>query len=203
MENLELYDSIRQVPNEAQKTIGGGRLKGMTDINPMWRIKTLTENFGICGIGWKTQIVEKWIDKGEKSESVANVRINLFIKVGGEWSDAIEGIGGSMFVASEKMGLFTSDEAYKMAYTDAISVACKSLGMGADVYWNKDNTKYSKEDSKGPEKEEPKLYWTEEAVIAAIESAKSQKDLITVWNNSSAETQQKLKNQFAEKKKTL
>ena len=26
--------------------------------------------------------------------------------------------------------------------TDAISVACKSLGVGADVYWDKDSTKY-------------------------------------------------------------
>jgi uncharacterized protein with PIN domain len=31
-----------------------------------------------------------------------------------------------------------------MAYTDAISVACKLLGFGADVYWAKDNTKYDK-----------------------------------------------------------
>lgn len=30
-----------------------------------------------------------------------------------------------------------------MALTDAISVACKTLGMGADVYWDKDSTKYS------------------------------------------------------------
>lgn len=201
MENLELYDKIRQVPTEAQKTIGGGRLKGMTDINPMWRIKTLTENFGICGIGWKTQIVEKWIDKGEKSESVANVRINLFIKVDGEWSDAIEGIGGSMFVASEKMGLFTSDEAYKMAYTDAISVACKSLGMGADIYWNKDNTKYSKE--KDEPMGEPKLFWTTEAVKAAINEAKTNEDLVSAWNNSSPEAQQSLKQLFTDKRKTL
>lgn len=53
MSNLDLYEKVRQVPQEAQKTIGGGRLKGMTDINPMWRIKTLTEHFGICGVGWK------------------------------------------------------------------------------------------------------------------------------------------------------
>ena len=30
-----------------------------------------------------------------------------------------------------------------MALTDAISVACKALGMGADVYWEKDTTKYN------------------------------------------------------------
>jgi hypothetical protein len=30
-----------------------------------------------------------------------------------------------------------------MAYTDAISVCCKLLGMGADVYWSGDRTKYT------------------------------------------------------------
>ena len=42
----------------------------------------------------------------------------------------------------EKSGTYTSDECYKMALTDAISVACKSLGMGADIYWGQDSTKY-------------------------------------------------------------
>lgn len=60
----------------------------------------------------------------------------------GEWSEAIQGIGGSSFVTNEKNGLYTSDECFKMALTDAISVACKALGMGADVYWDKDSTKY-------------------------------------------------------------
>lgn len=46
-------------------------------------------------------------------------------------------------MAQEKNGMYTSDEAYKMAYTDAISVACKSLGMAADVYYANDCTKYT------------------------------------------------------------
>ena len=50
-DNLKLYNAVRSVPAEAQKKINGGRLKGMTDINPMWRIKTLTEQFGVCGVG--------------------------------------------------------------------------------------------------------------------------------------------------------
>ena len=54
---MEIYDRIRGVPETAQKTIGGGRLKGMTDINPMWRIKTLTEVFGVAGFGWYYKIM--------------------------------------------------------------------------------------------------------------------------------------------------
>ena len=39
--------------------------------------------------------------------------------------------------------MYTSDECYKMALTDAISVACRALGVGADVYWEADRSKYS------------------------------------------------------------
>lgn len=154
MENLELYNKVRSVPDEAQKTIAGGRLKGMTDINPMWRIKTLTEQFGICGFGWKTEIVRSWLDTGAKGEIIANVQLNLYVKHKGEWSEAIPGIGGSMCVSNDKTGAYTDDECYKKAYTDALSVACKALGMGADVYFAKDKTKY--DDKKEPSKEQPK-----------------------------------------------
>lgn len=144
MENLEIYNAARTVPKEAQKPIGGGRLKGMTDINPMWRIKLLTELFGVCGFGWKYEIVNKWVETAmAKDEITANIEINLYIKVDGEWSAPIPAVGGSMLVASERNGLYVNDECYKMALTDAISVACKALGVGADIYWQKDNTKYN------------------------------------------------------------
>lgn len=142
MGNLEIYDKVRVVPENAQKAIQGGRLKGKTDINPMWRIKTLTDQFGICGIGWKYIITKQWLETGGCNEVSAFVNIDLFIKVDGQWSDAIPGTGGSSFVTMEKSGTYTSDECYKMALTDAISVACKSLGMGADIYWGQDSTKY-------------------------------------------------------------
>jgi hypothetical protein len=114
----------------------------MTDINPMWRIKTLTEQFGACGVGWYPEVTKQWIeDCGD--EKVACVNINLYVKVDGEWSKPIFGTGGSKLSTEERNGVYVSDECYKMANTDAISVACNSLGMGADVYWNKDRTKYS------------------------------------------------------------
>lgn len=144
MNNLDLYNKVRNVPADAQKSIGGGRLKGMTDINPMWRLKALTENFGMCGFGWKYEIISERLEKGSNDEISAFVKINLFVKVDGVWSEPIPGTGGSSFVTKEKNGLYVSDECFKMALTDAISVACKALGFGADIYW-KDKTKYDKE----------------------------------------------------------
>ena len=142
-DNLKIYEAARTVPPEAQKTIKGGRLSGMTDINPMWRIKQLTELFGPCGFGWKYEITEKRLEQGANDEIAAFVDINLYIHHDGKWSEPIPGTGGSTFVAKESRGLHTSDECFKMALTDAISVACKSLGFGADVYWDGDSTKYN------------------------------------------------------------
>lgn len=141
MGNLDLYNRVRIVPEEAKKPIKGGRLNGMTDINPMWRIKVLTSEYGPCGIGWFYKPVKKWTEQAG-GETVAFVDIELFIKVDGEWSQPICGTGGSKLSQNERNGLFVSDECYKMATTDAISVACKQLGIGADVYFGADRTKY-------------------------------------------------------------
>lgn len=143
MDNLELYERVRTVPESAQKKISAGRLKGMTDINPMWRIKILTENFGVCGIGWFPEILRTWLEIGANSEITANIEIKLYVKIDSEWSKGIPGIGGSKLVSKESNGLYTDDECYKKAYTDALSVACKALGIGADIYFAKDETKYN------------------------------------------------------------
>ena len=156
MESMELYNKFKEVPEEAKKKIEGGKLKNFTDINPMWRIKSLTEVFGPCGIGWRAPIVEEKIIPGANGEVVVVIKINLLYKYKGEWSEPIEGTGGSMLVKLEQGKLTTNDEAFKMAYTDAISVAFKMIGGGADVYYEKDRTKYDLSTQEPKEKQDPK-----------------------------------------------
>lgn len=144
-ENLRFYEQMRNVPEHARKKISGGRLNGMTDINPVWRIKIMTDAFGPCGIGWKYEITKQWNEThGNEVKSFTN--INLFIKVDGEWSDAIPGTGGATLVEAKG---YVSDEGYKMSLTDALSVAMKSLGVAADIYFEKDakyDTKYAQQE---------------------------------------------------------
>lgn len=173
MANMDIYEQVKEVPKNAQKTIQAGRLKGMTDINPMWRIEKLTEVFGPCGIGWYTVITEQWIEEGANGVKCAFVKINLFIKHDGEWSKPIEGVGGSSFIASQKNELYTSDECYKMAYTDAISVACKALGFGANIYWQKNETKYDKQE----EEKSPTFMMTDEMALTVMALLKESAEL--------------------------
>lgn len=151
MENMTIWQALESTPKEAQKEISAGRLKGFTDINPMWRLKRLTEVFGPCGIGWKYVITNSYVLPGANDEIAAFVEILLYHKQNGEWSDGVPGLGGSMFVAKERSGLHTSDECFKMALSDAIGTACKALGMSADIYFSKDRSKYTAPKENAPE----------------------------------------------------
>ena len=143
-DNMKVYQAVRKCPQNALRSIQAGRLKGKSDINPMWRIKKLTELYGPAGIGWYYDITKQWLEQGANGEIAAFCNINLYVKNGDDWSRPIQGTGGSSFIAKEKSGnLYVSDECFKMALTDAISVACKALGFAADIYWESDKTKYS------------------------------------------------------------
>ena len=143
--NLKIWNELKQPPPEALKPITGGRLKGKTDISPIWRYKVMTELFGACGVGWRYEVDKLWLEPAG-NEICAFAQVSLTIKVDGEWSEAIPGIGGSMMLEQESKGLHVSDECYKMAITDALSVAMKMIGVAADVYAGLfDGSKYATE----------------------------------------------------------
>lgn len=198
MENLDLYNKVREVPKEAQKSFNNGRFSG-TDINPMWRIKKLTEEFGVCGFGWYYEITDKWLEKGQDDIVAAFVNINLFIKIGEEWSKPIQGTGGNTFVSKNKNGYQVSDECYKMALTDAISVAAKALGVGADIYFSNDRTKYDTQKETDTLKQEvkptPKTDEPSDIIFEMINKADTQEALKDIWTSyPNYQRNQKFKN---------
>ena len=143
MENMKIWDALKAPPKSALKKITGGRTKGLTDVKPAWRYQAMTELFGPCGIGWKFKETRQWTEPGSESQLMCFANIDLFVKVDGEWSEAIPGTGGSMLVTKEKAGLHTSDDGYKMATTDALSVAMAKIGVAAEIYLgNWDGSKY-------------------------------------------------------------
>jgi hypothetical protein len=177
---MDVWGKLENTPKEAQKPIEAGRLKGFTDINPMWRFKKLTETFGPCGIGWKYTIQNAQIVPGANEEMAAFVDILLYYvdPATGTWSEGVPGFGGSMFVAKEKNGHHTSDECFKMALSDAIGTACKALGMSADIYFSKDRSKYTG----GQDAPEAKMETVDDAANFVIGFGKySGKTLGEIW----------------------
>ena len=151
MENMEIWDKLKTPPPDALKTILAGRLKGKSDISPQWRYEAITEVYGVCGIGWKYTIDKLWTEAGSDNQIMCFALVSFYHRLEGtEWSDPIPGIGGSMLVTKESSGLHSSDEGYKMAVTDALSVALKMIGVGADVYRGLSDSKYNKQKQTTP-----------------------------------------------------
>lgn len=170
MDNSRQYwDAMCTPPNEALKKIEKGRLAGKFDINPQWRLRQMTDVFGPIGIGWKYVVTERWKEDGPVGDVAVFVTIDLYVKVGAEWSDPICGIGGAQLIANESRGLHLNDEAYKMATTDALSVAMKQLGVAADVYMGMmDGSKH--QESNASHNAKPQADEYRERALAAIEA---------------------------------
>lgn len=134
--NLRFYNQGREVPADALKEIKAGRLKGMSDVNPMWRMKRMTEIFGPVGFGWKYEIVKQWTETyGDEVKCFCIVNLYVRDPETKEWSEAIPGSGGSAIVSVERNGKYVNDEGYKMALTDALSIAMKPLGIGGNIWY--------------------------------------------------------------------
>lgn len=155
MSNMDIYNAFRITPKEALKPITEGKLKGKSDINPMWRLQMLTEQFGPVGFGWNFKVTRmEALPVPERNEIMCFVDIEMKVKVDGEWSEPIFGTGGSMLVENYRSaGIKSNDDGYKMALTDAISIACKHLGMSADVYWAAGETKYNRNEPENAQAE--------------------------------------------------
>ena len=140
---ISIYESLARPPKEALKEIKGGKLSGMTDINPQWRYKVMTEKFGLVGVGWKYEVQKLWTEQGAKGEVLAFAQVAVFVKEDEQWGEPIIGVGGSKLVLIGKGDIGSNDEGYKMAVTDALGTALKMLGVAADIYAGRwDGSKY-------------------------------------------------------------
>lgn len=200
-ENMTLYNAMKQPPHTALKAIAGGNLKGKSDINPQWRLEIMTATFGPVGIGWKYSLDKLWTETGAQGEIMCFAIVSVFIKQNGEWSDPIPGIGGNVIVTANKNGLQSNDEGFKMAVTDALSVAMKALGVAGDVYAGRwDGSKYSVQEA-GATAPQPE---TADSLIKKAEQATSVDQLNSLWtSNKPLQTDARVKAKFSERKQIL
>lgn len=145
MSNTELWDKLSAMDRRYAKPFKRPGGFAGTDINPTWRMKRLTEQFGPCGTGWGWTIHERWReefavsrkDEADKPRSYVFVMLSLWYVIDGERRETGPQIGGS------ESG-FAPDEAYKMSVTDALGKCCQSLGIAAEVYLGEFDSKYNR-----------------------------------------------------------
>ena len=139
MSNLDLWDKLGVTDPKHTKAFNrAGGFKG-TAIKPQWVLRRLTEEFGPCGKGWG--VFEPTFQVVPVGQEVL-----VYCTVTGWYGTdeaRVVGVGGDKVAAARSSGVFTDDEAFKKAFTDAIMNAFKFIGVGADVHMGLfDDSKY-------------------------------------------------------------
>jgi len=162
--SMENWNNLCKVPLDKLKKIEFGNLKGKSDINPQWRIKAMTEVYGECGKAWSHRLIEQTITPGADGEVLVFLQVGVRVGDGNEFT----GMGGDKIVSKNKHGLSSNDEAFKMAYTDALGTALKCLGVASEIYeGNYDGSKYKDSTPATPAIKEP---MSEEHLLGSIKS---------------------------------
>jgi hypothetical protein len=150
-ENSALWDILgRTDPKHTQQFKRGGGFKG-TAIKPIWSYRRMTEEFGPCGLGWGVGEPTFQVVQGVNNELLVYCTASVWYTTGGDTSQTVYGVGGDKIVthirANEQYNRperwENDDEAFKKAFTDAVTNALKLIGVGADVHMGLfDDNKY-------------------------------------------------------------
>lgn len=143
MSNTRLWDELGRTDPSATKSFKrAGGFQG-TAIKPMWAFKRMTETFGPAGDGWGVNEPTFQVVQGVNNEVLVYCTVSIWWNEPGKTDDnTVFGVGGDKVVTHIKANeqynrperWENDDEAFKKAYTDAITNALKLIGVGADVH---------------------------------------------------------------------
>jgi hypothetical protein len=150
-ENTKLWDILgRTDPAHTKAFSRAGGFKG-TALKPMWSYRRMTEEFGPCGKGWGVGKPDFQVVPGPEGEVLVFCTASVWwletdaasAPMGDNPIHTVYGVGGDKAVGKNKYGLATDDEAFKKAYTDAVTNALKMIGVAADIHMGMfDDSKY-------------------------------------------------------------
>lgn len=147
MSKTEIWDALAKTdPNQTKGFKRAGGFSG-TAVKPIWCVKRMTEQFGACGTGWGMNEPQFQVVPGHNGEVLVYCTVSLWYGDG----KTVFGVGGDKVVtyikANEQYGRperwENDDEAFKKAFTDALTNAMKHIGMAADIHMGLfDDNKY-------------------------------------------------------------
>jgi len=210
--NTEIWDKLKRVPPEHLKSFErAGGFKG-TAIKPMWTIHRMTEVFGPVGKSWGIDEPVFQVVPGMDQEVMVYCTVSVWLAATHPDTfppGRFHGVGGDKIVkyikANERYNRpprwENDDEAFKKAYTDALTNALKMLGAGADVHmglW--DGNKYVDEKPEAalepaPKAEKPPPTYDRNPIVKGefdrlqngirqIEQSGNVEDLALFWKNN-------------------
>ena len=127
LSNTRIWDELWKTdPKHTKAFTRPGGFRG-TATKPIWMTYRMTEHFGPCGMGWGIGKPDfQTMQVG--SETVVYCSVEVWYNDSGQRA-TLWGVGGD-----KVFGKYADDEAFKKAYTDAVSNAMKFIGVCADIH---------------------------------------------------------------------
>lgn len=193
MSNTDLWDKLGKTdPSHTKKFKRSGGFEG-TAIKPIWSYKRMTEEFGPCGTGWGISEPSFQVVPGHNGEVLVYCTASIWYVQADGRSETVFGVGGDKVVSYIKANAQynrperweNDDEAFKKAFTDAVTNALKMIGVGADVHMGLyDDNKYVNsmrdefEEAKNPKpKADPDKIVIADTMVEAMRIATTRQEL--------------------------
>lgn len=142
MSNREFWDRVKKTDPSRVKPITGKQYKGNSP-QPYYLVERMTEEFGMCGIGWGIEILSERMERLTDTDILHVAVIQLWYVHGGK-RGTIQQVGQTKAAYQTSKGSIMIDEdAPKKSVTDAMTKCMSYLGFSGDIFsghW--DDNKY-------------------------------------------------------------
>lgn len=140
--NKEFWNRVMKTDPKRVKPITGKQYKGNSP-QPYYLVERMTEEFGMCGIGWGLNILSERMERLTDTDVLHIAHIELWYMVGDQ-RGTIQQVGQTKAAYKSSKGAMVVDEdAPKKSVTDAMTKCMSYLGFSGDIFsghW--DDSKY-------------------------------------------------------------
>lgn len=142
MKNMEFWDRVKKTDPRRVKQITGKQYKGNSP-QPYYLVERMTEEFGMCGIGWGIRIISERMERMTDTDLLHVAHVEVWY-MRGEQRGSIEQVGQTKAAyMTSKGSLMVDEDAPKKSVTDAMTKCMSYLGFSGDIFsghW--DDSKY-------------------------------------------------------------
>jgi len=143
--NRAFWDKVKKTDPKRVKPITGKQYSGNSP-QPYYLVERMTEEFGMCGIGWGINILNERMERLADNEILHVAVVELWYKHEGQ-TGSISQIGQTKACYKKKDGgLMVDEDAPKKSVTDALTKCMSYLGFAGDIFSGQwDDSKYVQE----------------------------------------------------------
>lgn len=141
-ENMKFWEKVKKTDPSRVKPITGKQYKGNSP-QPYYLVERMTEEFGMCGIGWGLNIINERMERLTDSDVLHVAVVTLWFIHEGKRGEITQ-IGQTKAAYSKSSGgMMVDEDAPKKSVTDAMTKCMSYLGFAGDIFSGQwDDSKY-------------------------------------------------------------